>query len=124
MDTRELASVVNEYIAARDARRAKDKEAEAMKEGEAKLKATLMEELRKAGAGAIAGSTHTATLVRKMSPQVTDWPALYKHIQETGHFDFLQRRLSPPAVKERWDDNLEVPGVSPIPVEDLSITKL
>lgn len=125
MDLKELAVLVDRYIQAREERRALEAQADKMKEElEQPLKAQILVALKESGAGSVGGTKYQAALVKKTTPQVTDWSALYAHIQKTGEFELLQRRLSPPAVKERWDEKEEVPGVSPIQMEDLSITKL
>lgn len=54
-------------------------------------------------------------------PSVTDWDALYKHIASTQSFDLLHKRLTETAVKLRWDDGAEVPGVISLPTESLEV---
>src|SRR5438552_18857683 len=105
-----LAVKIDEYVEVRTRRRKLEAEAEKLKEEkESPLEAEILEALRLSGAGSVGGSHYNATLVRKTSPQVADWKLLYEHIQKTGEFELIQRRLSPPAVKERWDEKIEVP---------------
>jgi hypothetical protein len=65
---------------------------------------------------------HTVNLVQKDVPTVTDWPSFYRFIAETEQFEFLQKRLSTPAFKERWQAGETVPGVAASQVWDVSVT--
>jgi hypothetical protein len=40
-----------------------------------------------------------------------DFGALEGYIREHGALDLLQRRLTESAVKLRWDDGIQIPGV-------------
>jgi len=50
-------------------------------------------------------------LKRDEVANVNDWDALYKYIARTKSYDLLQRRVSITAVRERWADKKQVPGV-------------
>ena len=52
-----------------------------------------------------------------------DWPLLYAHIQKTGEFELLERRLGKGAAQERIDQGIKIPGVTLFPVETISDTK-
>jgi hypothetical protein len=119
-----LALMVNDYIRLREDRLSLERQAEAIKEKETELKAGLIEALATHGANGVAGATHRVTLRKKSVPQVQDWSKLYEYILQNEAFDLLQRRLSAPAVVERWDDKKEVAGVVAISVTDLGINKI
>lgn len=55
---------------------------------------------------------------------VTDWNSLWKHIQKTGEFDLLQKRVTVTAVRQRWEVGKEVPGVAQAQEPEVSITKV
>ena len=57
-------------------------------------------------------------------PTIEDWSAFTKYVARTKNFDLLQHRLSSAAVKERWNDKKDVPGVGMFKKTDLSITKV
>ena len=88
------------------------------------LKQHIIDTLPKSHASGVAGRVARVSVVTKIVPQVDDWPALYKYISRTKSWDLLQRRVSPPAVKARWDDHKAVPGVGEFTVVDVSINKL
>ena len=119
-----ISLLVDSYISLRDFRREEEKKIERVKEQEAKTKALIITALKEANSGAVAGKAYTATLKKKISPQVAAWEELYPYIIENDAWDLIQRRISGPAVRERWDDGKEVPGVVAVEVEDLSFTKL
>jgi hypothetical protein len=56
-------------------------------------------------------------------PRVDDWEKFQAHIIATGDFSLLERRVGRAAVKERWENNITVPGVEAYPVYKLKITK-
>lgn len=124
MELRELSALVDQYVDLRDKRLELDRLAERVKEQESEAKATLMGALLSQGVGGVAGKRYRVTLVKKSVPQVDDWAKLYEHIRITGEFDFLQKRLSPPAVAERWEEGATVPGVVAVDIDQLSVNKL
>ena len=111
------------YQKKRDERLAMDKQAAKLAEEEAALKNQVFDALHAANINSVGNSKHVFAIVTKMEPQVEDWPALYAHIKQTGHFELLFRRINAAAVKERWENTVLVPGVAAFPVEKLSITK-
>lgn len=105
-------------------RLALQKEVDALKADEHTLREHIINTLPKSQASGVAGKLCQVSIVKKGVPTVRDWDKLYKHIKKTGDFDLLQRRLSPPAVKERWEDQKKVPGVEQFQAVDVSINKL
>lgn len=61
--------------------------------------------------------------VERHTPIVEDRDALEKYIYENRMLDLLTFRLSGPAVKERLEAGLEIPGVGDMVTYDLSDTK-
>lgn len=121
----DLAKKVDAYIEVRERRRQMERDAEKLKEKEeAPLRAAILEALKTSGAGAVGGTRYQASLTIKKSPQVADWGMFYQYIKDNDAFELLQKRLSGPAVKERWEAKVEIPGVVAVDVDDLSITKL
>jgi hypothetical protein len=71
-----------------------------------------------------AGLLARVSIVKKTIPQVEDWTKLWAYVKRTGDFDLLQKRLSPPAVEERWEAKKKVPGVVPFEVKTVSLNKV
>jgi hypothetical protein len=44
-------------------------------------------------------------------PVITDWSKLETYIREYNAVDLLQKRLTPTAVRLRWEDGIAIPGV-------------
>ena len=60
----------------------------------------------------------------KSIPVVNDWPAFYAHVKKKGEFDLLNKALNAAAVRERWEQNKQVPGVGPFIKKSVSCTKI
>ena len=119
-----LAQAVDEYYKTREARLALDKEAAAMKKKETELKEFLVQNISKSDATGVCGKLMRATVKPKVEPTAEDWSKIWPYITKNKAYDLVQKRLSTPAVHERWDDGKELPGVGRIQVIDISLTKL
>lgn len=97
---------------------------DALDEERRRVEVVLNAELTGVQATGIRGKVAKVTVLISQVPVVEKWDALYAHIQKTGNFEFLQRRVSAPAIREIWDDGEEVPGVAAISLQKLSVTKL
>lgn len=72
----------------------------------------------------VAGKLGRVQIQLKTIPVVEDWPKFYAHVKKTGNFELLQRRLSDGAVKERWENKKDVPGVSKLNIKKVSCTQV
>jgi hypothetical protein len=124
MILRELAVLVDKYMGLRNARLELDRQSAKLKEQESEIRALILRELLESKAGGVAGKSYRAEVRHKKVPQVVDWDKLYVYIKDNDAFELLQKRLSPPAVVERWENHEAVPGVVEVTVDDLSVTKL
>lgn len=91
---------------------------------ESALKNHIIDNLPKSDASGIAGKLARVTVVTKEVPQVTDWEQLYKYVKKTGDFSLLQRRVGDAAIKERWENGKEVPGVGHFNAVTISMNKV
>lgn len=121
--SKEALELAQQYDRARNERLALDKQVEKMKEGETALKQQLMDMLQAEGINSVGDKDKVYALVQKTEPVAEDFAKLYAHIQKSGEFELLFRRINPAAVKERWEDGIEVPGVGKFLTLNLSITK-
>jgi hypothetical protein len=119
----QLSGLADHWNATRTQRLAMQKEVDALQANETKLKEQLITYLLESGSTAIGGQTGTAKLVHKKEPTVADWDALWAHIQQTGEFELLYRRMNAASVKERWEAGETVPGVQSIDVTNISWSK-
>lgn len=95
-----------------------------IKQFETTLKNHLIDNLPKSSATGAAGKVARAQIVTEQSPCVEDWDLFYGHIKKKGEFDLLNRAVNRAAVKERWNNGKEIPGVGHFTDVKVSITKL
>jgi len=95
-----------------------------VKAEETALKMHIIDTLPKSEASGVAGKIARVSVIIKEIAQVNDWDKLYAHIEKTGNFDLLQRRVTDAAVKDRWEDGKEVPGVGHFNVVTVSLGKV
>ena len=107
----------------RQKRLAMQKEVDEIEAEEKALKEHIINNLPKSDSGA-AGKVARVSVVTKDVPQVKDWDAFYKYVSRTKSFDLLQRRLSDAAIKERWENKKQVPGVEAFTVVSVSLNKV
>lgn len=119
-----LAACADKLFETHERRLELQRQAKELEEQESKLKQHLIEKLPDQDASGVAGKLCRISLVNKEVPYAKDWPEIYKHIQKTGHFDLLGRRLNSSAVAERWENGEEVPGVETYTTTSVSINKL
>lgn len=122
--SKSLGPLADLLYRARQERYAAQKRVDAMKVEERALEAKLRAGLLKLEGNTVGGRKARVTLGLKQVPKVVNWDALYAHIQKTGEFELLHRRVSDEAVKERAEQKIRVPGVQLEPVQVLSVEKL
>lgn len=120
---KEALELAQKYYRVREQRLAADKVAAEFKETETGIKQQLMDLLEASGINSVGDKVRVYALVTKDEPEVADWSALYQHIQQTGAFELIYKRVNPAAVKERWEQNIAIPGVRKYPSISLSVTK-
>lgn len=110
----------------REQRLLKEKEAESMKEQEKALSEHIQQKFKASEIDGAKGDLATASLQRSTQADIDPeaWgkktlPWIFKH----KAWDLLQKRLSIDAVRARWAERVEIPGVKSITITKLSITK-
>jgi hypothetical protein len=121
---KQLAEVADLLYETRQERLALQKQVEELQARETLMKDHLIAKLDKNDATGIAGHTACVRIVTKVEPQVEDWDKLYKYISRTKSWDLMQRRISAPAVRERWEAGKELPGVGEFINVTVSLTKV
>lgn len=125
MKTPSLAELIDQLYVKRQRRIADQKAVDALKAEEDAMSAQILEALRGMNAWGHSGSVGQVTRSVKSKPDTdnADWPAVYAHIQATGEFDLLHKRLSDTACRARWEQGDEIPGIPRVDEESLSIKK-
>jgi len=126
LTAKQLASVADDWFATRKDRYAADKVAMKLKEREQNAYALLIEQMRMQELTAIGGARVRVgmSLEPTYEPHVVDWDSFYAFILETKDFSLLERRPGRSACKERWEDDVVVPGVEKFPVYKLTSSEV
>lgn len=119
-----MGNLADKWFALRDERLALDKKVAELKAAENAAKSALIQSLAKEKVSSVGGMSVKVELTPKKKPILENYVALCEHIKKTGDFDLLQKRLGEKAVKERWDNDVEVPGIGSYDYDDLSYSKL
>jgi len=80
---------------------------------ESELDYQLLTKLDEQGLSRTANDKASVSINQDTVPDVTNWDALYEHINTTKDYSLLQRRVSSTAYKELLKLGEEVPGLQP-----------
>lgn len=120
----QIDTLIQQYIDIKNERAAlatKDKE---LSQQGSKLQADIMHAMSEAGTyKAATADGHSVSMVKKTHPAIIDWAQFYEYVAETKNFDLLQKRLSAPAFRDRWDAGTPIPGAGSSEVWELSISQ-
>jgi len=119
-----LAACADRLYKTRESRLALARQVAVLEEREREITEFLLTELPRGGATGVAGKVGRVTIRSEDIPIVTDKGAFHEYLKKTGEFDLLQQRLASKAVKERWSDGKQVPGLGLLVKSKLSITKV
>lgn len=117
-----LPDVVDAYIAMRAQRLQVERQAALLKEQEDVLNEHIINSFRAQGVSALGGAAGMVKLKKTTEPDVTSWEELYGYIKENDAWELLHKRVGSTAVKERWEANVEVPGVGRKDVYKLTVS--
>jgi len=84
----------------------------------------LMELMEKAGLQRASNGVATVSISEDVVYNATDWDAIYAHIQSTGDFSLLHRRLSNAAIKEVNAAGDDVPGTEAVTLQKVLFRSL
>lgn len=102
----------------------KRKEFNTMEEFAKKLSQYLLQELQYAELEGVTGKFGRIEVKEKEVASVEDWTKFYAHIKRMNAFDLLNKAVNQKAVKERWENKKQVPGVGVFNKKSLSLTKV
>ena len=105
----------------REKRKVLEREAEEIGKQEKAALEEVMGRVQKDQISGLRTAKCSAFLDEKDVPQIVDWSAFYKHIQETGDFDLLQRRPGEKACQSRWENGEKLPGVEKFHLVKISL---
>jgi len=117
------ATWADKYYQLRAEKQALAKQVTALEKEMRQLAEGLINTLPKSDATGVTGKVARAVITSKEVPTVEDWDSLYKYMVRKKAFELLQRRVSVPAVEERWEAGEKVPGVGKFKAISVSVTK-
>ena len=119
-----MANLADQWWTLRIIRLNMQRELDDIAKQENNAKQALIDSLVNTGSTAIGGLLVSVAHKRTDKPRATDWDAVWQWAKKHDAPDIYQRRLGENAVKERWADGIEIPGVEAFPVDDISYHKL
>lgn len=119
-----LAAAVDMLYTTRRERLDLNRHVEAMKVHERALREHLIDNLPKSEASGVAGKVARAQVHTEDEPQAVDWDEFYKHLKKKGEFELMNKAINRKAIKERWANGKEVPGIGHFENVKLSLTKV
>jgi hypothetical protein len=72
----------------------------------------------------VTGKFGRVEIKTKEVPTVVDWAKFYAHLAKKKEFELLNKALNGKAVKERWENGKEVPGVGKFSRKSVSLTRV
>ena len=118
-----LGACADAYFKTRSDRLSMDKEVAKLKARESEIEGHILRNLPQGDTG-VAGKIARASIRTKIVAQVHDWDAFWKYVFKTKDPALLQRRVSEPAIKERWENKKDVPGVQAVSLIGISVVKV
>jgi len=112
--------IVTTYLKINAKRQAMTKEVNLLEKEEKRLAELILPNVPQIGEVVLGGATFRRKI--KVKPMVGDWAAFYEYIRSNNAFDLLHRRITDTAVKLRWDDGIQIPGVESTTDESLEVT--
>lgn len=103
---------------------AKNAEIEELKKERGVLESWILENVPKSDAEGIITKKAKAVITTVDIPTAKDWAAIYEHIQKTGDWDLVQKRLGTTAVRARWEEGEAIPGIDVFHKVSVKVTKL
>jgi hypothetical protein len=119
-----IGACADKLFELRNKRLEMQKQVDAVESEEKAYKEHIIQTLPKSDASGVAGKLCRVTIVTKKIPQVKDWAKFHAYVKKTGQFELMQKRLADTAIKERWENGKEVPGVECFTTVSVSMNKL
>lgn len=123
-----LDQITEYYVSLRDYRsqlkKQYDEADSTAKDSMAALETEIMRRFNEMGVESAKTSHGTAYIARTIQPTCTDWTAFWTHIQTSGNFDLLQKRVGVNAIKTVIDETgAPPPGIEVTTVRNINIRK-
>ena len=118
-----LGAAIDLLYTLRAARLEAEKVIEAKKDQETALTAHILQRLKDGDLEGGKGDMATASIMRSTQADITDFTEFCKYVAKHKAWDLLRQQPAIIALRARWDNKENVPGVTPVVIEKLSLTK-
>ena len=122
--SQDIGVIIEQLVHAREQLKAAQNEVKRCEEALEAKKRQYMDALGQVGLKEGRNGTHSAAIVEKVVPQVTDWDAFYDFIHSNKFYHLLQRRPSTTGCQELFATQGSIPGVVEFRKVDISIRSL
>ena len=120
----EIAAKADAYYATRRKRLDLSQEVDSLKSQESSLQQELINVLVEQDVDGVQGKNCRVSLKVNTTPLVVDWDKYDNYILEQQDLSLLERRISVAAIRDRWDEGINVPGIKEEQVNKLSVNKV
>ncbi len=122
-DERTIDDLIKERQAVTEQLRAANNLVKTIKEQQDNLDRLLMWKMDKTGVTRVGNDDASVSIGTDVVADVTDWESVYEHIQSTGDFSLIQRRVSSTAYRELLNMGENVPGMQPREIRRINFRK-
>ena len=123
VDERTIDDLIKERQAVTEQLRAANNLVKDIKEQQDNLDRLLMWKMDKTGVTRVGNDDASVSIGTDVVADVTDWESVYEHIQSTGDFSLIQRRVSSTAYRELLNMGENVPGMQPREIRRINFRK-
>ena len=88
------------------------------------LEEQIMERFEEQGIDASRGTAASCSISTSVVGNPTDWEAFCAFVKKKNYFHLFQRRMSDPALRELWEQNVTIPGVEKFMKKKLNVRSL
>jgi hypothetical protein len=121
MDLADLKATARKYEYAKAERLAADRAARDLKTLEDGFYTQLVLYCNENGGAGVDMGDVLVEYMATQEPVGEDWAAIHAYIVANDAMDLVHKRLTVTAVKLRWDDSIEIPGIGRKTVEKIKV---
>lgn len=119
-----IDDVVLELAAIRNVKDGLNKQIKELNSKKDDLEKKLIELMKTAGISRASNDIATVSIGEEQVYNATDWDAIYAHVQDSGDFSILHRRLSNAAIREIEAAGGKVPGAEAVTLQKVNFRSL
>lgn len=118
-----IGACLDQLYEQRAERLAAQKQIDVMKKAEADLEEHILKQFDKADLNGAKGDLATGGITKKTVYSIEDWPTFIAYVSKKKAWDILYKQAAQLALRERFDNGEEVPGIKAFEKISLSLTK-